>query len=177
MSLRDKHFSTQAILLLGALLLAVSAAAADLPSDRAVRAAMVFNFLRFTEFPAGQNDASVIRLCIDVRDTRQAAELNALAQRRLGRRNLIVEPLNAYSQECDALYVDSRQRWNALGDHPALRRALSMASYGGFARDGGMIEIAILEGGARFDVNLVEARRAGLRFAPELLLLAREIHE
>ena len=40
-----------------------------------------------------------------------------------------------------------------------------------------MIEIALQEDGARFDINLAEGRRAGFRFSPQLLRLARHVHE
>jgi hypothetical protein len=40
-----------------------------------------------------------------------------------------------------------------------------------------MIEIALQEDGARFEINLAEGRRAGLRFSPQLLRLARRVYE
>jgi hypothetical protein len=154
------------------------AAAQEMPSEQSVRAAMVFNFLKFTEFPPEAIAKSAeIRLCMAVRDARQAEALLALAGRKVKGRELIVADFTTQSGECHVFYVDSRQRWNTAAENLTPSRALTISAYPGFARDGGMIEIAIQTDGARFDINLAEGRRAGLRFSPQLLRLARQIHE
>lgn len=179
MKFSGKHLLTQALIqpLLVLLCVLQAAMAEDLPSEQSVRAAMVFNFLKFIDYPPGGNDDSRTRLCISVRDTRQAEALVALSGLRVKGRNLIVEYFSAKSSDCDVFYVDSRPRWNAASEHPALRQALTVSTYPGFTRDGGMIEIAVRDEGAQFDINLVEGRRAGFHFAPEMLRLARRIHE
>ena len=154
------------------------AAAQGVSTEQSVRAAMVFNFLKFTEFPP-ELIANVqwIRLCISVADPRQAEALAALSGRKLWGRELIVADLAGKNGDCQALYVDSRQRWSAAVEQYALRRTVTISAYPGFARQGGMIEIALQEDGVRFDINLAESRRAGFRFFPQLLRLARQIHE
>jgi hypothetical protein len=170
------------LLQLARLLLAVllchgqTAVAQDPPTDQSARAAMVFNFLKFAEFPP-EDKPSGIRLCVAVRDPRQAEALQALSGRKIAGRELSVAEFTAQSGDCQVLYVDSRQRWNAAADHYALRHALTISAYPGFARDGGMIEIAVSSDGIQFDINLAEGRRAGFRFSPQLLRLARQIHE
>lgn len=168
-----------ALCLLAALLWSGGPAAAQgLPAEQSVRAALVFNFLKFTEFPAeGVANAQRIRLCIAVGDPRQAEALTALSGRRLGSRELVVVRLGEHDEDCQVLYVDLRQRWLLAEEQRLLRRTLTISAYPGFARDGGMIEIALQEDGARFDINLAEGRRAGLRFAPQLLRLARHVYE
>lgn len=154
------------------------AAAQDLPTEQSVRAAMVFNFLRFTQFPAeGGTEVRQLRVCVAVGDPRQAEALAALAGRKVAGRELIVVRLAGRDDDCQVLYTDSRQRWNAADEQRALRRALTISAYAGFARDGGMIEIALQEDGTRFDINLAEGRRAGFRFSPQLLRLARHLYE
>ncbi len=74
------------------------------------------------------------------------------------------------------IYVDSHQRWNGI-EKPALTHALTIGGYTGFVNDGGMIEIVLQSGGSRFDINLGEAKRAGLRFYPQMLKLARRLVE
>lgn len=152
--------------------------AQDLASEQALRAAMVFNFLKFTEFPAETpGNPARLRLCIAVGDPQQAEALYALVGRKVGGRELVVVRLAGQEDDCHVFYVDSPQRWNAAADSRALRRALTLSAYAGFAQDGGMIEIALQAEGARFDINLGKSRRAGLRFAPQLLRLARRVHE
>lgn len=149
-----------------------------MPSEQAVRAAMVFNFLKFTESPPeGIANTQQIRLCIAVGDPRQAEALAALSGRKVWGRELNVVRLAGRGEDCQVLYVDTRQRWNAAEEQRAFRRTLTISAYPGFAQDGGMIEIALQEDGARFDINLAGGRRAGFRFSPQLLRLARHVYE
>jgi hypothetical protein len=179
MSFNGKHLLSQALFLLAALVChSQTATAQDMATEQSVRAAMVFNFLKFTEFPPeGGAKPPGIRLCVAVRDKRQAEALVALAGRKVGSRELIVVDFTAQSSECQVFYVDSRQRWNATAEQHALRQALTISAYPGFARDGGMIEIVVQNDAIRFDINLAEGRRAGFHFSPQMLRLARQIHE
>lgn len=154
-----------------------TATALDMPTEQTVRAAMVFNFLKFTEFPPEIiASAQRIRLCVAVGDPQQAEALAVLAGRKVWGRELIVVRL-AGRDDCQVLYVDTRQRWNAAEEQRIFRRTLTISAYPGFVRDGGMIEIALQEDGARFDINLAEGMRAGFRFSPQLLRLARHIND
>ncbi len=154
------------------------AAGAEMPDEQSMRSAMLFNFLKFSEFPrSGIDKTRVIQVCIDVRDNRQAEALAALSGRKVAGRELRVVDFALGNGDCQVLYVDSRQRWNALATHPALRGALTLSAYAGFAEEGGMIEIGRQDDGIRFDINLVQARRAGFHFSPQLLRLARNVYE
>jgi hypothetical protein len=147
-------------------------------SEQALRAAMVFNFLKFTELPPEAiANAPRIRLCTAVGDEVQEETLAALSGRKVRGRELIVVRLAGQGGDCHALYVDSRQRWNVAVENPGVLHTLTISAYPGFVEDGGMIEIALQASGTQFDINLVEGRRAGLHFAPQLLRLARHVHE
>lgn len=179
MSLIGKRRLAQALLFLITLACYFHPAAAQsMPTEQSLRAAMVFNFLKFTEFPPeGIPNPQRIRLCVAVGDPLQAEALATLAGRKVWGRELIVARLTGRDDDCQVLYVDSRQRWNAAEEQSAFRRTLTISAYPGFARDGGMIEIALHEDGTRFDINLAEGRRAGFHFSAQLLRLARRVHE
>ncbi|MDD5388751.1 MAG: YfiR family protein [Gallionellaceae bacterium] len=179
MNRNGKHPLSQALFLLAALVChCQTVAAQDLPSEQSVRAAMVFNFLKFSDFPPEASTSTTgIRLCYAVRDARQSEALHALAGRKVGGRKLLVTDFTAQSGDCQVLYVDTRRRWNTATEQNAVRHALTISDYPGFVRDGGMIEIDVQKDGIQFDINLVEARRAGFNFAPQMLRLARQIHE
>ena len=155
-----------------------AALAQEMPPEQLVRAAMVFNFLKFTEFPVDVGASlGKLRLCYAVRDTRQVEALIALGGRKVGGRELQVVDFAAREGDCQVYYVDSRQRWRQEADNPALRRALTISAFRNFVGDGGMIEIATRDEGIQFDIDLDVARRAGFRFSPYLLRLKREIHD
>lgn len=169
----------QALFLLAALVCHNQPAMAEkMATEQSLRAAMVFNFLKFTEFPPeGIASAQRIRLCIAVGDPLQAEALVALSGRKVWGRELIVARLAGQGNDCQVLYVDLRQRWDAAKEQRVFLHTLTISAYPGFARDGGMIEIALQEDGARFDINLAEGRRVGFRFSPQLLRLARHVYE
>ena len=159
-------------------ILALPAMAQDMPTEQSVRAAMVFNFLKFAELPSeGVANDPRIKLCVAVGDPRQAEALATLSGRKVRGRELVVVRFAGRDDDCQVLYVDTRQRWNAAEEQSAFRYTLTISAYPGFARGGGMIEIALQEDGTRFDINLAEGRRAGIRFSPQLLRLARQVYE
>ncbi len=167
---------------LAALLLAIAClcrpAAAQPAAEEAVRAAMVFNFLKFTEFPAeAVADTQRLRLCYSVGEPAQAEALAALSGRRIGSRELAVVRLDEHRDNCQVLYVDSRQRWNAALESRGIGTPLTIGSYRGFVADGGMIEMDLQNDGTRFEINLAQARLAHFHMSPQLLRLARRIHE
>lgn len=153
-------------------------AAAQPAAEEAVRAAMVFNFLKFTEFSAeAAPEPQRLRLCYSVGEPAQADELIALSGRKVGNRELVVVRLGERNDNCQVLYVDSRQRWNAAQEGRGIGTPLTIGGYHGFVADGGMIEIDLQNNGTRFEINLAQTRLAHLRMSPQLLRLARRIHE
>lgn len=158
------------------LMSAASAFAAEAASEQAVRAALVFNFIKFTEWPSATAGNSQLRVCIATSDPTQIAAIEALDERRI--RGMPLASVRFSRQaDCDVIYVDSPQRWNEISQRRATGRVLTIGGYAGFVADGGIIEISLQEGGARFDINLLEAKRAGLRIYPQLLRLARHVVE
>lgn len=161
-------------LLAPAAFVSAPALATEAASEQAVRAALVFNFIKFTEWPAVGDPQ--LRVCIATGDAAQIAALDALGERRV-RGIPVVTTRFRRQADCDIIYVDSSQRWNEISEKRTGTRTLTIGGYPGFVADGGMIEISLREGGARFDINLLEAKRVGLRFYPQLLRLARRIVE
>ena len=159
-------------------MLALPVTALEMPTEQSVRAAMVFNFLKFAELPSeGIANAQRIRLCVAVGDPQQAEALATLAGHKVRGRELAVVRFSGLDDDCHVLYVDTRQRWNMSEELSVFRHTLTISAYPGFAQGGGMIEIVLQETGTRFDINLSEGRRAGIRFSPQLLRLARHVYE
>lgn len=160
--------------LLLALLPAAGGALAEAASEQTLRAALLFNFVKFTEWPTAAAGHAQLRVCIATGDPAQAAAIEALANR-LVRGVPIVTVRTSAPTDCNVIYVDSPRRWKELADKPG--RGLTIGSYTGFIEDGGMIGISLQDGNARFDVNLYEVKRAGLHINPQVLRLARRVLE
>ena len=157
---------------------AAALAADDVAMEQSVRAAMVFNFLKFTEWPAAVGErGGNLRLCVLSSDPQQVQAMEKMTGQQVRGMSLVVTKVDARASGCHVLYVDSRQRWIEALENGTIERALTISAYSGFVHDGGMLEFAFQEGGLRFDVNIAEVRRVGLRLYPQLLQLARKVYE
>jgi hypothetical protein len=155
---------------------AAPASATEPASEQSVRAALLFNFIKFTEWPAPAAGHPQLRVCNASSDAKQIVAIEALNDFRV-RGKLLVAARFRHPADCDVIYVDSPQRWKAIAERSAMASSLTVGAYAGFVADGGMIEISLQDGSVRFDINLLEARRAGLRIYPQLLRLARRVAE
>jgi hypothetical protein len=141
-----------------------------------VRAALVFNFIKFTEWPAPSGDSGQLRICVASDDPAQIAAFEALDERQIRGIPLAVVRFRRQS-DCSVIYVDASGHGGEIADRQTTAHALTIGAFAGFVAEGGMIEISLQEGNVRFDINLPAAKRAGLRFYPQLLRLARHIVE
>ena len=83
----------------------VRLAAADaIPGEQSMRSAMLFNFLKFTEFPRpGVEKSRDIQICISVRDNIQMEALVALSGRKVAGRELRVVDFALRRGDCQVL--------------------------------------------------------------------------
>jgi hypothetical protein len=166
------------LFLLSLVLAAWPALAADpeMASENAVRAVLLYNFLSFADLPGNGGGQKALHICVAARDPELLVAMERLQDRQVRGRPLSVQGFRP-DIHCDAIYLDSRARWQAIGDGPGASRALTVGFYPGFVNDGGIVEVGFQEGRARFDINLAAARRAGIRLYPQLLRLARRVLE
>ena len=139
----------------------------------AIRAALLFNFIKFTEWPAP--DKKPMSVCIDTSDPEQTAAFEALRGRTIRNRPLAISRFQP-DADCDVIYLDTPRSWREISQYDT-GQALTIGDYSGFVAEGGMIEIVLQESGSHFEINLSQARRAGLRLYPQLLKLAHRIVE
>lgn len=144
-------------------------------SEQSVRAVFLFNLLKFTEL-SPKTGSGQIRLCVATNDPELVVAMDAINERQVHGKT--VSTIRFRSQpDCDVIYVDTRQRWNSLAEKVASQSALTVGGYRGFVGDGGIVEIYVVDNKVRFSINLTVARRAGVRFYPQLLQLARPLVE
>jgi hypothetical protein len=158
-----------------AVLLSMAAGPAFAQADeRALKAAYLFNFIQFTQWPVPPEEP--FRLCVLGRTPldEQLARLEGkpvlnglrITVRHVGPREV--------SSDCHVLYVDDSQR--ASADEVLTRLAgtavLTITDGDGLADKGVMIEIHKRDTRLGFEVNLKVARRANLNFSARMLKLA-----
>ena len=187
MNLADATFSIEkhvvnrprrVIVILTALCCAATAVHADEASVRRadqLKAGYVFNFAKFVEWSTAAATAS-LTVCFCGAPGVYDAFASGIENKRVGTRPLaarqIIAPEEAGS--CDVLYVDAQ----ALHDEREVLKTpglLTVSDAKAFVRNGGMIELFTDSNRLRFNVNVANAHRAGLRISSSLLQLAATV--
>lgn len=161
--------------LTGLLLFATAARGADLPEYQ-IKAAFVYNFIAFTEWPAATG--SNLSVCIHGADP-FGKEIDRLQSKMAAGRTITVhrkevgEPL----KDCQVVFIaastiDSLPR---VLDSLRGRPALTVADSPGAMHSGVMLNMNMGQGKVTFEANLQAARSSGLGLSSKLLRLATEV--
>lgn len=145
-----------------------------------IKAAILYNFAKFTNWPARsfEGPEAPLRLCVLGTDP-FAEALDTIEGKRVGARRLRVARIAAPGEipGCHVLFVSESER----GSLPSILSAargepvLSIAELPDFAQAGGVIALRTVDDRTRFDVNLAAAERSGLRLSAKLLRLATTV--
>jgi hypothetical protein len=142
-----------------------------------VKAAFLFNFAKFTEWPAaklGSADSFVIGCFSDPEfiDVLEAT----VAGKTMGSRRIVVKRVNGADdlRACHLLFIGRTNNDNAT---ELLARAkemhvLTVGEIDGFTNRGGMIGFVPADGSVKFTINQKQAERAGLKLSSKLVGLA-----
>lgn len=151
---------------------------APAPTEWEVKAAYLYNFARFVEWPEPASDAADAPFVVGVlgRDPFGRVLDDTLSGKTLGGRPIVVRRLEK-AQEAETvqiLFVSS----SAAGELPAILRAtegrpiLTVGDSEGLARRGVILNFRLQENRVRFEVNLRRAEESHLRISSQLLKLA-----
>jgi len=157
------------------------AAAADGSTDAQVKAGFVYNFAKFTEWPAAAfaSPQAPIRLCLSGVDETQAKAFAGIEGKPVQGREVRIKrnPTATEIAECNILFVGDEEPRRAQQTLQAVRNAsvLTVGDNEGFADVGGVIGLFYADNRIQFEVNLAAAQRAGLKIASQVLKLARSV--
>ena len=165
-----------------ALLLLVGVAtplAQDFANETRVKAAFLYQFPQFVEWPAGVlRDRMSVRLCLASHET-MADELGRIVEGEdLSDRKfeVVVVHRGASIADCHLVFVrgdaDGRALLRAAAGRPILTVADDVQA---FAR-GAVIAFRVVDRRVRFEISTVNARRNGVRISSQLLALALAVH-
>jgi hypothetical protein len=167
-----------AALLAAALVWAVPArAGAERATEAAVKAAFVYNFTKFIEWPAVAfaGAQAPIVLCVSSDTENMVTALSALEGKAAQGRLIAVRTgVPAHQPEgCHALFVGAEGAKAALGAAHSLQGLLTISDARDFASAGGVIGLFAEGDRIRFEINPQAAQRAGLKVSAQLLKLAK----
>ncbi len=157
-----------------------SDAAQGPPGEYEVKAAFIFNFFKFVEWPVPSlGPGNTINLCI-FGDIPGGAALDALDGQGVAGKRVAVR--HAASLEdlsgCQALFIAGAEerRLPRILDSLAGAGVLTIGDTDGFARDGVVINFYLEKKKVRFEINLEAAHRAGLKLSAQLIRLAGAVY-
>ncbi len=164
-----------------ALLLAVHAGLGATALEYRVKAAYLYNFFLFVDWPqqAFEHNGDRFELCVLGRDpfgeslapvTRKTAQERPIQLRRLRE--------GGDPGGCHLLFIGGSEAGRLSRILSRLRDAhvLTVGEMPGFASQGGMVGFTVEGGKVRLEVNLDSARRAGLHISSKLLEVAVEVY-
>lgn len=165
------------LILTGLLTFAPGVLADELPEYR-LKAAFLYNFALFTEWPA--EVGTTLNLCIHGQDP-FGKEIDPLEGKVVGGRSIAVQrrAANASLQGCQIVFIAP----SAIGNLPRVLDAvqgspvLTVADSPGAARQGVALNMAVVQNRIAFEANLKAARAARLVLSSKLLRLATEVQQ
>lgn len=166
-----------AMAMLGAIPHSLAIAAESLPEYR-LKAAFIYNFAVFTEWPASVG--SKLKLCVHGPDP-FGGELSNLDGKPVGARSIAVQRTHASESlaDCQIVFVAAQtlEATATLLQQLQGRPVLTISDSAGALRRGIALNLNLAQNRVTFEANLAAARASGLKLSSKLLNLATEVLE
>lgn len=180
--LRGLHFTLTLLIAAAAVLAPVAPATAGEVEAYAVKAALVYNFALFTDWPKDSfaDEDAPLRICIfggdDLRDAFAGIDKRQIDTRRI---EVVYTDDVRQLDGCHLVFVPDteRSRWPQLRAAIDGRPVLTVGEMNGFLETGGMMNLVLEDNRVVFQVNLSEVKRAELAISARILKLAARIIE
>jgi hypothetical protein len=166
---------------LGCLLGAAAGAVGAAFSEYEVKAAYLYNFSRYVEWPPEVLDrgGGTITVCVLGEDPFGPVLERTLTGKTVADRRLVLRRTDTLSDaaRCHIVFVAASEE-DALSEIVRTARNAGILTVGetdDFARRGGMIQLVRQASNVRFAINLGAIERAGLKISSEVLKLATDV--
>jgi len=174
---RSRQFSC----VLGVVMMLLSGTLAQSPAaaEYQVKAAFLFNFAKFVEWPSSSfaNASAPLRICVFGRDP-FGDELRNITKGKTvnGRRLEIDQRIDLQvARTCHILFIAASETARLKQIFESLRGAdaLTVGDAKGFVEQGGMINFVLENSRVQFEVNRKAAEEGGLKISSKLLAVAK----
>jgi len=140
-----------------------------------LKAAFVYNFALFTDWPPG-GEGGALNICVNGEGGLRAA-LGEFQDRTIKGRRLQVRSWNDAdaARQCHVLVLDpaDRDRWTQVRKSLSGASVLTVADDADIGRSGAVITLFLENNRIAFDIDMTAARQARLTLSSKLLRLAR----
>jgi hypothetical protein len=174
------------LLLLAGLLLTdgrvVAGADSPVSKEYQLKAAFLYNFTKFVEWPSHRFAQTNSPIIIGVLGRNPfGGELEKIVKdRKVNGRDILVTNItdSAGVKAVHMVFISAgeEERWNEALTTLRGTAVLTVGESGSFARTGGMINFTLQADKVRFEINQDPAEAAGLKFSAQLLKLATAVH-
>ncbi len=153
----------------------------DVSNEYQVKAAFLYHFAQFVEWPAEtfRDGDSPITYCVVGEDPFNGALDASLKGKLSGTRPLRVKHLTQpnEAQGCQVLFIGGDNKKSIITVLATMdgRHTLTVGDAEHFVQDGGMIGFCLEDQKIRFEINLSAAEHARLKISARLLALARTV--
>jgi YfiR/HmsC-like len=153
------------------------------PAEYEVKAAYLYNFGKFVEWPSrgGAAQASSFEICLLGSDPFGPVLRATLSDEKISGKTVSVKRLQSAADApgCRVLFIGASEEHQLMQVLAALEGSttLTVSDMPEFLRRGGMIQFVLDGKKVRFEINLATAQRAGLTLSSELLKLAVSVRK
>jgi hypothetical protein len=149
---------------------------AQAPNEYHVKAAFLYNFAKFVEWPSDPPNEPIV-IGIIGKDPFGGALEEAIRGKTVKGRKLAAQHLKAGQDPrgCQIIFISASEQKRLRSILADLNGAgvLTVGDTEGFAEAGGMINLTIVDQRVHFEINPDAAQRAGMKISSKLLSLAK----
>lgn len=157
----------------------VAARAEQAIPEQQVKAAYILNFTRYANWPAPALVEPHAPLVVCMVGPGAADMARQLQHRAAGSHPLELRIVSRVeeTEPCHAVYLalPERSRQSAWLTRMREQAILTIGDSASFLADGGMINMMLVDGSIRFEVNLTAAKHSGVSLNPRMLALAERV--
>lgn len=174
---RRGHFA-EALRLCLCLVAAAAPASGQTATEPALKAAFIFNFAKFTEWPASAlPSGSRLALCVISDDQVKAALIQLVKGQAIEGHDVVVPTDDTPATSCHILYIPAEARRRNAPVMTAVKNSpvLTVSDSPIIANDDAIAQLFLDGGKMRFAINVDTAQRSQLRISSRLLSLAKNV--
>ena len=149
------------------------------PTEYQVKAAFLYNFAKFVKWPEDHTFGSTFVIAVLGEDPFGDLLEKTIAGKTILDRKVEIRRISSPEapSQIQILFVASSERKHLAQTLKALEGAsvLTVGEMEGFTERGGMVAFQLTSDVVRFDVNLDQVERAGLKMSSQLIRLARSV--